>query len=75
MPIMNGSVEDEENFFLASTEYTTQTPYSVAQYNAAIAAYPNTTNSYTALGSRMAPSGPGIHKCRPAMNGVPRPSL
>jgi para-nitrobenzyl esterase len=48
MPIMSGSVEDEENFFLAATEYTTQTPYSVAQYNAAIAAYPTTSNSYTA---------------------------
>jgi para-nitrobenzyl esterase len=48
MPIMSGSVEDEENFFLADTEYTTQTPYSAAQYNAAIAAYPTTSNSYTA---------------------------
>jgi para-nitrobenzyl esterase len=48
MPIMSGSVEDEENFFLADTEYTTQTPYSAAQYAAAIAAFPATSNSFTA---------------------------
>jgi para-nitrobenzyl esterase len=48
MPIMSGSVEDEENFFLAATEYTTQAPYSAANFAAAIAAFPTTSNSFTA---------------------------
>jgi para-nitrobenzyl esterase len=48
MPIMSGSVEDEENFFLAATEYVSGVAYTAAQFAAAIAAYPNVSNSYTA---------------------------
>jgi para-nitrobenzyl esterase len=47
MPIISGTVEDEENFFLASTEYTTQVPYSATQYAASIASYPTTVTAYT----------------------------
>jgi para-nitrobenzyl esterase len=62
MPIMSGTVEDEANFGLAVTEYNSQhittpgvpylpggpqTPYSAAQYTAAIDAYPLTVTPYT----------------------------
>jgi para-nitrobenzyl esterase len=62
VPIMSGTVEDEANFGLALTEYNApvvdtpgipylpggpQTPYSAAQYAAAIAAYPTTVTPYT----------------------------
>jgi para-nitrobenzyl esterase len=62
MPIMSGTTEDEANFGLAITEYNstpittpgipylpggTQTPYSAAQYMAAINTYPTTVTPYT----------------------------
>jgi para-nitrobenzyl esterase len=63
MPIISGSTEDEADFGFAMTEYNsvpvetvgipylpggTETPYSAAQYAAAIAAYPTTVTPYTA---------------------------
>jgi para-nitrobenzyl esterase len=47
MPVMSGTVEDEQNFFTGVTEYTTGVPYSAAQFTAAIAAYPTTVTPYT----------------------------
>jgi para-nitrobenzyl esterase len=62
MPIMSGNVEDEANFGLAVTEYNSQhittpgvpwlpggpqTPYSAAQFAAAISAYPTTVTPFT----------------------------
>ena len=62
VPIMSGNVEDEANFGLAVTEYNSQhittpgvpwlpggpqTPYSAAQFAAAIAAFPTTVTPFT----------------------------
>jgi para-nitrobenzyl esterase len=48
MPIMSGTTEDEETFFLAADEYSTQQPYSAAQYQALISGFPTTVTPFTA---------------------------
>ena len=48
MPVMSGTTEDEENFFLAPAEFASQMPYSAAQYAAAIGAFPTTVTPFTA---------------------------